>query len=190
MTYKMTVRGAPPALIFRKYRCTDCEYVFQVTHPSRDGPIPGCPLCASRERAQTAPVSLMPAAPALRTGHLHAAVDMAQEMMEEQGYTDFRDHAKPGDIAVKGPPPLQTAAREAALQEVAELAGPEAAALLEPSLQKQVSNFWQNNSLADVRPQLPGAGGAPAGDANIGALMDKAKSVPIRHTVEGTAKME
>ena len=22
----MTVRGAPPALIFRKYRCTDCEY--------------------------------------------------------------------------------------------------------------------------------------------------------------------
>jgi DNA-directed RNA polymerase subunit RPC12/RpoP len=184
MTYKMTVRGAPPALIFRKYRCTDCEYLFQVTHTSRDEPVPACPLCASREKLQTAPVALMPASPALRTAGLHAAVNMAQEMMEEQGYTDMNDYARPGDIAVKGPAPLQTSEREATLREVAELAGPEAAAALEPSLQAQVKNFWNT----------PGAAGAGistgGGSPEVASVLAGVKSKPVRHIIEGSAALD
>lgn len=188
MSYKMTTRGAPPAVTIRTYRCTDCEHTFDFRHDSRDEPAPDCPFCATA-------TSKMPSSPHIANAALNKAVDMAWEMAQESGMTDMKSNVRPGDTVAMPPKPMQTAERESIQMEVAQLAGPEAAESLNPDLRVKIKDFWRGPA-ANVRDEVIGAGGArgqqEAAAQGVDALtvLDGAKKWGnLRHTVEGSAPL-
>lgn len=112
MAFRFIKRGED-TLTRRSFACDDCEIEWTVWL-TRDAPYPECPVCEAR--AQAAVTS-----PALLTNK-SKAVDIAQSVMEDMGYTDFNDNQRKGDIAVKTPPPPSTAEREELFQRSAEVA--------------------------------------------------------------------
>ena len=183
MTIKMNVRGAPPAIIRRRLRCTDCEHVFEVRVERREDPLPECPMCTQASAA-------LPSMPAVRASPEARAkvdaVEMAWKMAQEDyGMTDMRDHVKPGDVVAKGPAPMQTAERQSIQQEIAELVGPAAAEQLNPDQQLQVQDFWKGPTQAPaVGAEQMGAARAASQDA-VAAGVD-ALSVLEKGKVSGT----
>ena len=178
---KMTVRGAPPAIVIRHYLCSDCGARFKVTHGSRDEPIPECPGCSGAS-------SQLPAAPHIANANLNKAVDMAWDMMQKDyGFTDMKDNLKPGDIAAKGPSPMHTAEREAARREMTEYAGEAAGQAIEPALQLQVQDFWKGGMAAPTTgPEQIGAARAASADA-VAAGVD---ALSVLETAKASGKMQ
>lgn len=166
MAIKMTVRGAPPAVIYRRLRCTDCEHVFEVRVESRESPLPECPQCVGASSA-------LPSMPAVRASpEARAKVAAVEETwrmaQEDYGFTDMNDHMKPGDIVAKGPAPMHTADREAATRELVELAQGDArvAQAITPDQRMKISDFWQGGVGAGATtPDQLGAARAASQDA-------------------------
>lgn len=170
MAYTEKYRGSPPAVILRKYRCTDCGGAFEQRVASRDAPAPECPTCAAATQA-------IPSMPAVRASpEARAAVDAVDLTWDiaqkDFGMTNMNDHVRPGDVVAKGPPPMQTSERQAVQQEVAELLGPAAAEHLSPDQQLKVKDFWQGGMGAPaVGSEQMGAARAASQDA-VNAKVD------------------
>lgn len=141
---KITMRGAPPAIVTRTYFCEDCQYRFSVHHHSADDPVPPCPVC-------TAEVHAAPGGFAITTNKSRA-VDMAQQIAEEDyGMTDMNDNLREGDVAAKAPAPVQTAEAEAMVRELQSAFGNEN--VTPEHLMPQVQSFWKNAQTPPMPPE-------------------------------------
>ena len=179
MSFRFIKRGED-SLTRRTFACDDCEIEWS-QWLTREDPLPECPVCKERE-ARSAVTS-----PALLTNK-SKAVDIAQDMMEEMGYTDFNDNQRKGDTAVKTPAPMGTAEREALMQVSAEMqremeialpsAAPQRDAKGQPieGAQSQASmadGFWQHTPHASApSPQVQQA---LTGAAVLGARQARAE---------------
>lgn len=162
---KMTER-AQRALIRRTYRCDECSYEFRWTHASADEPYPDCPRCAAVGPAYQPPM------PAI-VGNKAKAIDIAQKIGEEMGLTDMNDNMRPGDIAAKGPAPIQAAEREAITRELIEagVAEQQAAQVANPG----ATSFWQG-SMGAGSPS-PTGGGSISDTAKVASAEQKSQGV-------------
>lgn len=144
MAWKETPR-AQAARIRRTYRCADCRYEFKWVHESAEEPLPECPMCVAAAAAANvplvaAPVAYVPPLVAIN-GDKSRAIDAAQQMAEQQfGLTDFNDNQRAGDIAFKGPAPMQTAEREQLVREMVQAGLPDH---LPVAQQEAAANYWQ-----------------------------------------------
>lgn len=162
MAWKETPRSQA-TLLRRRYRCEDCNLVFDARHESADEPPPPCPRCPPESAAEPAYIAPMPALNTTKA----KAIDLAQQMAEEDyGLTDINDNQRAGDIAYKPPPPMSTAEREREIREMVEREAQVAASLptglimpdgsrgvvseeqrnvlVDPSM--QAANYWQGNA--------------------------------------------
>lgn len=96
----------------RTFACTDCDTEWTMWC-ERDAPFPECAICT--QAAQPAVTS-----PALLTTKSQA-VDIAQQTMEDMGYTDFNDNQRKGDIAFKPPSDPTTSEVEAMVRQSVEM---------------------------------------------------------------------
>jgi hypothetical protein len=160
MTWKMTPRAAA-VMIRRRYLCDVCNHTFEMRHQSEDEPMPDCPNCVALGAAAAAGGGVTYVAPMPAIGTVKGkAIDLAQKMAEEDyGLSDMNDNQRAGDIAYKGPAPMQTAEAEAALRQIMEASaqmGPAAPLpqgpvapdgtrqlLVDRALQKD--NYWQGS---------------------------------------------
>lgn len=124
-------------MIRRTYRCSDCAHEFTESVASSADPYPDCPHCAGDKAAW------VPGRFAIGS-HKGKAIDFAQRMAEEDyGLTDMHDNMREGDIAAKGPAPIQTAEHEAFVRTVMEAAQVEQAqAVTPPATAAQASVGW------------------------------------------------
>jgi DNA-directed RNA polymerase subunit RPC12/RpoP len=139
-------------MIRRTYRCDTCEHEFTHDHANSDEPYPECPKCAET-------VAWMPKSFGVKTNKSRA-MDMTQNMMESMGYTDFSDNQRAGDIAVKGPPPIQGAERDALNRELFAAGLP----TMTPEQTQLAGDFWQNAA------GNTGHGASPYADACAAAV--------------------
>lgn len=80
--------------ILRKYRCPDCQTVFDFWHPTGHDLEPDCPGCKTQANWE-------PTAAAIVGAH-SKAMDIMQNVAEQQfGLTDFKDSTREGESAVK-----------------------------------------------------------------------------------------
>lgn len=157
--------------VTRTYRCTDCEHEFKHFHMDREEPAPPCPNCAVGGLVK------VPGLFSIGTNK-GRAIDYAQKMAEEDyGLTNMRDNMRPGDVAAMGPPPEQTAEREAREQQVAELTravqAEAAAAGIAPPVPEVAGlggGFWQNGNM-QLPTAAPGAPAAPLGESSGAAQL-------------------
>lgn len=192
MTFKMTVRGAPPAVRYRTYQCDDCGYRIECRVVTGDEAAPDCPKCETITRKEIT-------SPHIQNGALVKAVGIAEDMMRnDYGMTNMRDNLRPGDVAAMAPAPMQTAERNVIQQQVAELAGPAAAASLDPGIEKAVKNFWQGTA-GQMRAEMPTEGStaargqteAVAAKADALSVLDSAKTWGnLHHRVEASSDMK
>lgn len=154
MTWKMTER-AQAAPDRKTYRCLDCGHQFRWVHTGEPGDDPECPECPK------ALVGAEPAAapqwvpPRIAIGTTKGrAIDYVQGMVETDfGMSDMNDNQRAGDIAFKGPAPLQTAERQATIRDLVEAGVPEATSV---QIVEGAKNYWQGQS------------GAPSTEATLG----------------------
>lgn len=120
----------------RTYACDQCAHQWTETTAKSDDPYPDCPGCGGAS-------GWVPKGFAITTTK-SKAMDIAQSAMEDMGHSDFRDNQRAGDIAAKGPAPMQTAEAEAitrSMIEHAKLEGDQANSIA-PELMSQAQNFW------------------------------------------------
>lgn len=149
---------SPHIKIRRRYHCDACNFTWEVRLDNPDEPTPDCPRCVAA--GATGGVAYVPPMPALGTTK-GKAIDLAQRIAEEDyGMTDMNDNQRAGDIAFKGPAPMQTAEAEKQLREMMEYQaqmGPAAPLpdgptapdgtrqlLVDKQLQKE--NYWQGSA--------------------------------------------
>lgn len=142
MTYVLKMRGAPVVRV-RTYECDDCEQQFSFSHHGQDETLPECPFCAAAAKRIPNSFNI--------TGIKAKAIDIAQQIMEEDyGMTDANDNLREGDTAFKGPSPVQTAEREAMVQQIKDTLGPE---VVPEHLVPQVNEFWKNQQTPAMPPE-------------------------------------
>lgn len=158
-------------MIRRSLRCDECEFIWQEYVTNSDVPVPECPACAAAAKRIPGPFAI--------TGTKSKAVDIAQQSMEEMGYSNFHDNQRVGDVAAMAPDPIQTAEAEAITRAIIEAGGvPEQQA---PHLMEATKNFWQQGGgMVDPATAMAmGAPGAAAARAEgfdpIGLLHDAGK---------------
>lgn len=175
MAWKETARAAAVAPR-RKFRCTDCETVFE-DRSEDPNHIPDCPTCPPAAAAQVP--TYLPPKPGVLTFR-SKAIDYTQRMAEQDyGLTNFSDNQRAGDIAYKGPAPMQGAEADREIRQWMEAsqaiatqlpAGPSGAAPPAPGEQPtmlrdpaaQVANFWQGHAGSQVAEQSIAANGVAA----------------------------
>lgn len=178
-------------LIRRKYRCDVCEHIFEARHESPDEPPPDCPACVQLGQAVGQPLYIPPM-PGIGTTK-GKAIDLAQQMAEEDyGLTDMNDNQRAGDIAFKGPAPMQTAESDQLIHTMAQYAAQTGAAplpegprapdgtrqvLVDPALQAQ--NYWQGN-----------AGGSAEGTVGQGAAAKAASDAAKAQGIDPVGILE
>lgn len=151
MAWKETARAAA-APIRKTYRCLDCDHEFRWVHTGELGDDPECPECPRTAIPAPAP-QWVPPRIAIGTTKSRT-IDYVQSMVETDfGMTDMNDGQREGDIAFKGPAPLQTAERQATIRDLVEAGVPEATSV---QIVEGAKNYWQGQS------------GAPATEATLG----------------------
>jgi hypothetical protein len=111
----------------RKLRCPDCG--FQIEETMRhDDPLPDCPTCArasevdaaAEKAADDARVERMvnSGRPPGVVGNRSKAMDIAQRMSEEMGFTDMNDSGRAGEAAYKAPGAMPRAEFEQVVAEM------------------------------------------------------------------------
>lgn len=151
MTWKMTERAAA-APDRKTYQCLDCGHQFRWVHTGEPGDDPECPKCPKTAEPPPAP-KWVPPRIAIGTTK-GRVIDYVQSMVETDfGMTDMNDGQREGDVAFKGPAPLQTAEREATIRDLVDAGVPEATSV---QIVEGAKNYWQ------------GQGGAAATEATLG----------------------
>ena len=80
-------------MIYRTYRCGDCETIWEYHHDSGDEPPPDCPTCSKVLQWQPRSFNT--------TGVKSKAMDYAQKVMEEDyGLSNFKDNNREGDVGI------------------------------------------------------------------------------------------
>lgn len=146
--------------VIRTYACDQCAHEWNETTATSDDPYPDCPQCGGES-------GWVPKSFAVTTIKAKA-VDYAQAMMEEQGYTDIRDNQREGDIAVMGPAPMHTREAEDITRELIQAAKLESEQVsqLPPNLQEAAQGFWQGGMTTSPMPD----GETARTIASVGAL--------------------
>ena len=141
-----------------RFHCDVCDLIFEIRHEGALEVVPDCPAClvAGRDGGGSNWLAPMPAIGTTKG----KAIDLAQKIAEEDyGLTDMNDNQRAGDIAFKGPAPMQGAEADRLIREMVEYqrqTGPAAPlpsgplapdgsrqVLVDPALQKE--NFWQGS---------------------------------------------
>lgn len=133
--------------------CDVCNIEWSLWLP-RDDPPPECAVCLLR----ASPAVTSPAVLTAKS----KAVDIAQETMEEMGYTNFKDNQRAGDIAVMAPSAPTAAETHTIMQRSAEMArelevpplstAPPAPGAI--SQEQMGAGFWQGSPSAPIPPQV------------------------------------
>lgn len=134
-------------MIRRTYRCSECAHEWNQVHTDAADPIPECPICDSEAGQKFVPVGVK--------SNKSRAMDYTQAMMEDQGYSNFKDNQRAGDIAAMGPPPMHTGEREAISRQMVEAGFTP----LSPDQQNLAGNFWNNAAAhtGHADPMIAGA---------------------------------
>jgi hypothetical protein len=161
--------------------CDDCSFEFVLRGYEDGDDLPECPVCEASAKH-------IPGAPAL-IGSKAKAVDTAFAIAETMGMTDMQDNQREGDIAFKGPAPMQGAERETIMREIVQagVAAEEAQKIVNP----QASNYWQGG--------MPGGGDPMAVARQVSkdsvdavGLLEKGRDTgsmpPIKLNVMGRAR--
>lgn len=175
-------------MIRRTYACDECTFEWTVSC-EWDSPIPDCPVCEQVARQEFKPIAI--------GTNKGKAIDYAQQMAEQDyGLTDMNDNMRAGDIAAKGPPPVQTAEAEMLTRQAVEMTRGLAADATagRPDLQKQVANFWGGGQGVAAQANIESARAAALASKGDGldplSILDKAKNKPMDYNVIGASKLE
>jgi hypothetical protein len=124
------------------------------------------------------------------------AIDITQKMMEEQGYTNFKDNNREGDSPIMAPSPIQSAEAQQIVRSFVEAGAPPQVA---PQLIPQVQNYWQGqsgavNAVVDQARQAVVSGQAAAAShqatkEGVDAISVVKKAPPMKMNVMARANM-
>lgn len=207
-------------MIRRSYHCDVCEHDFEHVCEKND-PDPDCPECAflatrdllaeqAKDAARLQTIIDSGKAPAV-IGHKAKAIDFAQKMSEDMGYTNMRDNTRPGEANFMPDTPMTTAqATEVAREMMQVVAATPALQAASPHIaaiagtHDPVSAFWGGSGSVQGAPGpasglasnvQAGAHGAVAarseGHDPVAMLHDAGRKgkLPIQHDVVGKAPM-
>jgi len=136
MAYRENYRGED-SQVRRTFECDVCSTQFSMW-VARDSAIPDCPICelAARAAITSPPIN----------GTHSKAIDIAPEIAEKDwGMTNLRDNQRKGDTAIVPPSPIQSAERDAMMQQMAEAGMP---VNLTPEQQAMQKGFWGSGTPA------------------------------------------
>lgn len=158
--------------VTRTYRCGTeaCGHVFKHFHSRMDEPYPPCPQCG--DDPNWVPTSFN------TTTVKSKAIDIATDMMADYGLSDMADNTRPGDIAAKGPAPVQTAERDQMMQSLSEMSQ-QTQAQAQAAQERGVGWTWQGG----------GGSGTPAGPSGPAAVARAMDADPIGKLHQGLKEL-
>ncbi len=181
-------------MIRRIYSCSDCGHQFRALQDKSEPLLTDCPACATasashdteqerlegEERLQRMLDSGV--APGVLTNKTRA-MNTADKMREEMGFSDFNDSGRAGDIAAKAPSKPQGAEAEAMTREMLnagalkEEQAQEFNAAAKNLFQTGEGGFWEKDKKAKAgQPKMivPGGGMAVPQAPPVAAIMPRA----------------
>lgn len=157
--------------VTRTYKCSTeaCGHEFKHFHYRGDEPYPKCPQCG--DDPNWVPTSFA------TTTVKAKAMDYAANMMGDYGLTDMADSGRAGDVAAKGPAPIQSAERDQIMQSMAEV---------EQAARNGVSWGWHGGggSGTAAGPNGPAAVARADGVDPLALLHDAGKQGKVTMTAE------